>query len=200
MNSARKFAVIMLLCTVAGCKHKPPPAPPQTAQAPILPPGDMVQGQPPPTMPPPEAPKVNPPGSDEAKQPPPKPKPKRRKPKPADTTPATGTKDAPATTPGPSVASAAPAESSEVSPIGQLSTAGDNSTLPTRHTILDKITATENGLNGIKRSLTAEEQVTATQIRTFLTKARKALDQDDLDGALTLVTKAEVLLTELTKT
>ncbi len=92
-----------------------------------------------------------------------------------------------------------PAEGSDVSPIGQLSTAGDNSTLPTRHTILDKITATENGLNGIKRPLTAEEQVTATQIRTFLTKARKALDQDDLDGALTLVTKAEVLLTELTK-
>jgi len=40
--------------------------------------------------------------------------------------------------------------------------------------------------------------VTATQIRTFLSKAKQALDQDDLDGANTLVTKAKVLLAELT--
>jgi hypothetical protein len=32
-----------------------------------------------------------------------------------------------------------------------------------------------------------------------LTKAKKALDQDDLDGANTLATKAKVLLEELLK-
>jgi ribosomal protein S20 len=37
------------------------------------------------------------------------------------------------------------------------------------------------------------------EIRTFLTKAKQALSQDDLDGAQTLATKAKVLLDELTK-
>jgi hypothetical protein len=87
-----------------------------------------------------------------------------------------------------------------MSPIGQLSSTGGGGSLPSRHDIQDQITATENGLNGIKRTLTADEQVTATQIRTFLTKSRQALEQDDLDGANTLVTKAKVLLGELTKT
>ena len=68
-----------------------------------------------------------------------------------------------------------------------------------RHEIQDLITATENGLNGIKRTLSSDEQLTATQIRTFLTKAKQALDQDDLDGANTLANKAKVLLGELTK-
>ena len=90
-------------------------------------------------------------------------------------------------------------EAPAASPIGQLSTPSDSGNTLTRRTVDEDITATENGLNGIKRQLSAEEQVTAMQIRTFLTKAKQARDQDDLDGANTLVTKARVLLTELTK-
>jgi len=55
-------------------------------------------------------------------------------------------------------------------------------------------------VNSIKRTLNAQEQETATQIRTFLRNAKQALSNDDLDGAHTLATKAKVLLDELNKT
>jgi outer membrane biosynthesis protein TonB len=199
MNSARTIAVLIALCMVAGCKHKTQTAPPPQAQAPILPPGNISQGMPPPEMPPPEAPKVNPPETDQAQQPPPKPhRTTRRKPKPADSTPAEG--QTPAQTQATKETQQASAgEAPAASPIGQLSTPSDSGNTLTRRTVDEDITATENGLNGIKRQLSAEEQVTAMQIRTFLTKAKQARDQDDLDGANTLVTKARVLLTELTK-
>jgi ribosomal protein S20 len=86
-----------------------------------------------------------------------------------------------------------------MSPIGQLSTTGDNTGTPARNEILKQIDDTEKGLSAIKRTLKPEEQTTATEIRTFLTKAKQALSQDDLAGANTLVTKAKVLLDELTK-
>jgi ribosomal protein S20 len=54
-------------------------------------------------------------------------------------------------------------------------------------------------LNGIKRPLSTDEQVTAAQIRTFLKEAQQALDAGDTDGAHTLATKAKLLLDELTK-
>jgi len=87
-----------------------------------------------------------------------------------------------------------------MSPIGQLSSAGEHTGVPSRNVIQDLIKATDSGLKGIERSLSSDEQkLTATQIRTFLTKAQQALDQGDLDGANTLATKAKVLLGELTK-
>lgn len=196
MNSAGKIAVLTLLCMIAGCRHKTPPPPPAAAQAPVLtPPSTITQGAPPPQLPPAETPKVGPPGSDVAEQsPPPQPHhPQRHKPKPADQAQASTTPAPPATT-----QQASAGQPPEMSPIGQLSSAGGGTSLPSRHDLLEQITGTENGLNGIKRTLSADEQVTATQIRTFLTKAKQALDQDDLDGANTLVTKAKVLLAELT--
>ena len=60
----------------------------------------------------------------------------------------------------------------EMSPIGQLSTANDNSNTADRRTISDLIDSTENGLNAIKRPLNADEQKTATLIRTYITRAR----------------------------
>ncbi len=198
MNSASKIAVVALLCLIAGCKHKTQAAPPPAAQAPILPPSTLTKDTPPPQLPPAEPRKVGPPGSDVAQQPPP-PKPRqkttRHKPKPADQTTAQAAKDTPAATSQQASAGQPP----EMSPIGQLSSSGGASSLPSRHTILEQINSTENGLNGIKRDLTGDEKVTVTQIHTFLTKAKQALDQDDLDGANTLVTKAKVLLAELTK-
>jgi hypothetical protein len=101
----------------------------------------------------------------------------------------------PPTTP-PEVATAQP---SEMSPIGQLSTANDNTNTADRRAILDLVDSTENGLNAIKHPLSSEEQKTATQIRTFLIRARDALKADDLDGARTLSTKAHLLLQELIK-
>jgi hypothetical protein len=86
-------------------------------------------------------------------------------------------------------------ESPGVSAIGQLSS-GD---LPDewRQTV-DSITATENGLNNIHRTLSTQERKTAAQIRQFLKQAKQALASGDVDGAQTLVAKAKVLLKELT--
>jgi len=196
MNSASKIAVVVLLCLIAGCKHKTQAAPPPAAQAPILPPSTLTKDTPPPQLPPPETHKV---GLPEVAEQPPPPKPRQKtthhKPKPADQTTTQAAKDTPPAT----TQQASAGQPPEMSPIGQLSSSGGASSLPSRHEILDQITSTENGVNGIKRTLTSEEQVTAAQIHTFLTKAKQALEQDDLDGANTLVTKAKVLLAELTK-
>jgi ribosomal protein S20 len=204
MTSARKMAVFMLFAMiVTGCQHKTQAAPPVAAQAPPLPPKPIAQVASLPPVPAPETPKVGAPGSDQPPPPPPTP-PKRttrHKPKPAtpaeeppkeekkENTSAAGTTQ-----------QAAAGATPETSPIGQLSTTGESSGTQSKRDILEKITKTEKGLSDIKRSLSPEEQETVTQIRTFLTKARQALNQDDLDGAQTLVTKATVLLDELTKT
>ncbi|MFZ0661480.1 MAG: hypothetical protein WAM66_02210 [Acidobacteriaceae bacterium] len=87
----------------------------------------------------------------------------------------------------------------DTSPIGQLSAAGESTNLARRREIVDEINSTEKGLNEIKHPLSKQEQTTATQIRTFIEKAKQALTQADLDGAHTLVTKARVLLNEIVK-
>jgi len=83
---------------------------------------------------------------------------------------------------------------SEVSAIGQLSTADP----PNMRQQTDaSIESTEKGLNGINRSLSDQEQKTAAQIREFIKEARSALSSGDVDGAHTLAVKAKVLLDEL---
>ncbi len=87
----------------------------------------------------------------------------------------------------------------DMSPIGQLSTANDNANAGDRHDIVNQINSTENDLNAIKRPLSSEEQKTAALIRTYIQHARDALKADDLDGARTLASKAQQLLQELQK-
>ncbi len=199
MNSAGKVAVLLLLAGIAGCKHKvqsaaPPPAPSQ-----VYFPSDVAKDQSLPQPPPPKPVEVKPPGSDVAQQPPPsKPKPKHHKAKPADSSTAQAGKEGTPAAAAPAQVAAA-GQPADGSPIGQLSPSVDSGSALTRQQIQTQIANTENGLNGLKRPLTSDEKQTETEIRTFLAKAKKALDQDDLDGANTLVTKAKVLLDELTK-
>jgi hypothetical protein len=89
---------------------------------------------------------------------------------------------------------APPPEPPAVSAIGQLST-GEPADL--RHAVEDSISSTERGLSNIGRSLNDQEQKTASQIREFLKQAKEALNNNDIDGAKTLVSKAKVLLSEL---
>ncbi|MFZ0630783.1 MAG: hypothetical protein WA399_00370 [Acidobacteriaceae bacterium] len=103
-----------------------------------------------------------------------------------------------ATTPAQSAAVAA-AQPSEDSPIGQLSTPNDTSNTGDRHAISEQIDATENGVNGIKRALSSDEQKIVAQIRIYVSKARDALKADDLDAARTLSNKAHQLLDQLNK-
>lgn len=210
MRSGVRFAaLVLLLAWAAGCNKQPRDAPPPVAQAPSLPPAEMASLEPPmpPGIPADQRPvKLDTTVPPEVKTAPvaaqPK-KPVRHRTKPAsdtaqqDSTKASGgTQTAGQENPSEN-AQIASAQPSEMSPIGQLSTANPDANTADRHTIIDQIDATENGLNGIKRSLSRDEQKTATQIRTFITRARDALKHDDLDGARTLSTKAHLLLQEL---
>ncbi len=82
----------------------------------------------------------------------------------------------------------------EVSAIGVLSS-GDPANL--RRQTEDSIASIERGLSGMNRPLTEPEQATADHIREFVKQAKAALGSGDVDGAHTLVAKAQVLLTEL---
>ena len=230
MNSAGKHAVIALLAiSIAGCaEKKAKTAPPAQAQAPSLEAGKAGALYPPPlTQPsaqpakptPPPAPTVA--KAEPAPPPPPPPanagkatskhksKPSAAKSASSPSSSTAGSTDTAAaaqlgtTTSGQADAAtdvATAGEPAAASPIGQLTTGDTAGHTHPRKDTSDLITNTENGLNSIKRTLTPQEQETATQIRTFLTKAKQALGNEDLDGAFTLATKAKVLLDELNKT
>jgi hypothetical protein len=203
MNAASKIAVLALLSGIVGCEHKTQANPPAAAQAPIYPPSAVANDAPGPQIPPPKPPDVKEDSPTVVQQQPPqKPRKKgghrQKQTEPAESQVAKDTAPQASGTTA-TTEQAAAAEPPAMSPIGQLSTTGDHSGVPTHQAIQDQITTTERGLNNIKRTLNADEQATATQIRTFITKAQQALDQDDLDGANTLVTKAKVLLEELLK-
>jgi len=80
--------------------------------------------------------------------------------------------------------------------IGQLSS-GDPSN--SRYQTQESIAAIEHGLNSINRNLSDSDQKTADHIREFIKQAKAALASGDVDGAQTLVSKAKVLLDELTR-
>ncbi len=208
---------LALLATLTAC-HNPKSSTPQQAQAPPLQTGKGTLSPPKTTQPqeksetPLASPLPTPSAQSVPLPPPPPPKKVRHKvkppaTKPADTaqtaaTPATGGA-APATagTGSPTTAQATPPQqpAAAASPIGQLTTGDSAIGEKTKHQTADLIGETQQGLNGIKRPLSDEEKVTATQIRTFLKQAQQALDNGDTDGALTLATKAKLLLDELTK-
>jgi hypothetical protein len=214
-NLSSSLALLAVLCI--GCHHNI--APPVQAQAPPLQTGKGTLSKPQTTQ---QAEKTDKPLASPLPQPsaqsvplPPPPPPKKVrhkvKPppaKPADSaqTPATttngGTPVQPAaTTPAQSVPAQqqAAAPGAAVSPIGQL-TIGDSALgEKTKKETADLINGTEQGLNGIKRSLSTDEKSTAAQIHNYLKQAQQALDNGDTDGAHNLATRAKLLLDELTK-
>jgi hypothetical protein len=229
MISASKYAVFLLLVlSVTGCvfKKREKPAPAQ-AQAPAITTGQT--GTPLPTLEPETPPPTPLPSTtNEQPVTPPQTARKKHvsthKPKPP--APAAGAATSsvaaasPSTTPA-APAAAPPADTKAANPpaavppanqtasndsqarssiIGELSPGGDGSTgSETRRKTTELITNTENGLNAIKRPFSTQEAETVSQIKSFLSKAKSALNNDDLDGAQTLATKAKVLLEELTK-
>jgi hypothetical protein len=204
-------SLTLLLCFCTGCslhKSSPPPqaqAPPlQTGKGTLNPPTTAQQQEKTDT---PLASPLPPPSAQNVPLPPPAPKKVRHKPKmpaakPQDTaqTPAAGSQS---TSGAQASAQATPPETPGTvgtpSPIGQLTTGDSAMGEKAKRETTDLIGGTEQGLNGIKRSLSTEEKVTAAQIRTFLKQAQQALANGDTDGAHTLATKAKLLLDELTK-
>jgi outer membrane biosynthesis protein TonB len=209
MKVANLCASLLLLALgTTGCSHKAA-SPPQQAQAPplqtgkgTLPPPDTTQQQEKSETP--LASPLPPPSAQSVPLPPPTPKKVRnKKPKPAPSKSTDTTQTAGATPANGATAQVSPqtvsASGASGSPIGQLTTGDSALGERTKHETADLIGGTQQGLNGIKRSLTTDEQVTASQIRTFLKQAQQELDTGDTDGAHTLATKAKLLLDELTK-
>lgn len=207
MKTASSIAVtIVCLGAIAGCAaHKTNPTPPPQAQAPVGPMSNMahIPAMPPLPPPTPRAVILDTGKETAATTPPPHPhRTTRRKPSPAAApssstiAAATQSADKPAQGLQTQAANNTP---SDTSPIGELSSGGESSGAQGRHDTEQLISSTETGLNNIKRSLSTDEQLTATQIKNFLTKAKQSLTDNDLAAAQTLATKAKVLLDELTK-
>jgi hypothetical protein len=200
-------ASILLLACLSGCRHKPLPPPPPAASAPPVTSSTVTVITPLPSLPLGKAPDVKP-----APAPTPAPPPvqepvhrfkrKSRKattvkpetqmaesqtaqaPAPAPAPGATGTPEQPAMAPGVSQS------------IGQLS-AGTAISSRDRARMLAEIGAQEARLSKLRAAANADLAATQQSIKTFLSKARQAVAQNDLDGAETLNTKARVLLNEL---
>lgn len=194
MKTASRIAVLALLAvSLPGCEKKARTTAQPEAQAPVLPPSKMVYIPNLPALPPPSLPDVaiatTPPETTEPAHPH-RVSRHRTSAIKADT-PSTEKPEQPSAT-------QAGNNAATVSPIGQLSSTEEAVSSQGRQNIEHQITDTENGLNGIKRPLSNDEQLTSTQIRTFLAKAKQALADNDLDGAQTLADKAKVLLQELT--
>lgn len=211
MSSGGKIAALVLLpALLTGCATRHPriSAPP-VAQIPSLPPVRMAADVSPlpPVFPPVKERSVKldttapPETKQEAEVAEPR-HPAHRRTKPAGTDTAQeapkATAPAPPQTPAETAAVAA-TQPSEDSPIGQLSTSNDTSNTGDRHLINEQIDATENGVNGIKRALSSDEQKTVAQIRIYISKARDALKADDLVAARTLSDKARQLLEQVNK-
>jgi outer membrane biosynthesis protein TonB len=209
----RSLCVLLpILC--AGCSHKTPVTP-QQAQAPPLKTGRGTLEQPKTTQ---QAEKTDtplasplpPPSAQSVPLPPPTPKKVRKpkKPKPADSPPATAGAPAASSNNQAGASSAAaqvtppaqlqPATTSNAA-IGGLTTGDSASGERTKHETSDLIGATQQGLSAIiiKRALTNDEKATAGQIHNYLKQAQQALENGDADGAHLLATKAKVLLDEL---
>lgn len=229
MNSASKHAVTALLVLFAtGCAPKnAKTAPPPQAQAPAIPAAGKAGAMYPPpltesqteTQPATPAPAPMVAKTEPAPAPPPSPPPSAKKttshrPKPSaakpagtdsGSTPAASSEAPPSSTAtgtatGETTDVAAKAEPTAASPIGELTPGDTPEQAQKGKDTGDLINKTEDGLNSIKRKLSAQEQETVSQIKAFLTKAKTALTNQDFDGAYVLATKAKVLLDELNKT
>jgi hypothetical protein len=221
MRAANLCSLVALLAIFStGCSHKAS-SPPQLAQAPPLQTGKGTLSPPATTQPQektdtPLASPLPPPSAQSVPLPPPPPpkkirhnKAKTPPAKPADTAQTNGGASG-----GASPQAAASGTQSSVqapgtqqaaagvgtgSPIGQLTTGDSASGEKSKHETADLISETQQGLNGIKRSLSTEEKATVAQIRNYLKQAQQALDTGDTFGANLLATKAKTLLDELTK-
>jgi hypothetical protein len=88
-------------------------------------------------------------------------------------------------------------DTSQPTPIGQLTAGPTQDTAGSRQQAAELIDSTQRGVNTL-RNLNGDQNKTVAQIRSFLDQAQRALHNGDVDGAHTLATKARTLLDELT--
>ena len=172
-----KPALAIVLCAGAsGCHHQVKPAP-------VIPPPTPIQVA---STPVPATPPQLP--TESAGQPPlaaapavpaaPAPK-KKKKPAPVE------------------VAAATPPPAPPV-PVGSLTAEGDESK-QNRQKAADLIAANDKRLAGLSADLKKQQKDQIMRVASFQVDARKALQGGDINAAMTLATKAKVLLDELTQ-
>jgi hypothetical protein len=195
-------ALVLGTAGLNGCRHKVQTLPVLQQQAPPLNPSSITVITPLPSVPPGAKPTVEPAS---APKPAPeqapvvkKPRHHRRHAENKDKHPlneiATATKPEIATPPAASPTPASTAASAVSATQWSTGTALDSKQ---RSQMMTTIQAQEHRAGEVKPSSSADQQATVVQIKLFLEKARDAVANNDLDGAMTLTTKARVLLDEL---
>ena len=101
----------------------------------------------------------------------------------------------PAAQPPVQVASAAEPESLA---IGSLSTGGD-STPQTQQQARDLIASIQKRIAALPRSTVNQQKSQLKQVNGFLKRSEQALDSGDPDGAMTLATKARLIMDDIEK-
>jgi hypothetical protein len=174
-----------LMFGLSGCRHRPQIAPLPPIQEPV----DLVE-IPPPANPPmleiaPENSLPTPIAAAAARQ-------RRERKKVA-------AKAAPAPTPPPTQAVVAdPGPGSETAAIGAL-TAGEEANPQTKQDAAELIASIEKRLNSLPAQTTDEQKAHISKVRNFWREAQAALRSGDAEGAMTLATKAKLLLDDLEK-
>jgi hypothetical protein len=175
--------IFVLVFGLSGCRHKMKIAPLPAIQTPM-----ELEEIPPPANPPmleipPEKPLPTPIAAAAAK-----PRRERRK---------VAAKVAPAPTPAPAqtVSSEPPPEASA---IGAL-TAGGEANRQTKQEAAELIASIERRLNALPAQSSEEEKAQISTVRNFWRDAQEALKSGDAEGAMTLATKAKLLLDDLEK-
>jgi hypothetical protein len=173
------------LAALTGCHHRTQvaavtlPAPPPAGSVPLLP---APQAENPPqlkTVPVPPVPLPSQPVQ-------PKPRKPKRKVEPPPAQPAAPVQ----------VAVNEPPPAAAV--IGSLTEGGEEAPQE-QHKAEDAIVEVEKRLAGVSAGTLESQKGGVTRVRSFLRQAREALKTGDADGALTLATKAKVLLDDLLK-
>jgi ribosomal protein S20 len=102
--------------------------------------------------------------------------------------------------PPPAIAPTAPANPppAEESAIGAL-TAGGEADPQAKQTAADLIASIEKRLNALSPQATEEQKAQISKVRNFWRDAQEALKSGDAEGAMTLATKAKLLLDDLEK-
>jgi ribosomal protein S20 len=106
-------------------------------------------------------------------------------------------KAAPAPQPAPTQAVVAE-PGSQAAAIGAL-TAGEEANPQTKQDAADLIVSIEKRLNSLPAQTTDEQKAQISKVRNFWRDAQAALKSGDAEGAMTLATKAKLLLDDLEK-
>ena len=119
-------------------------------------------------------------------------RPARRRPTPASTP-----KDNPGGQPQPPVQVASAAEPAELA-IGSLSTGGDAAP-QVQQQARDQIASIQKRIAALPHSVANQQKSQLKQVNNFLKQAQQALNSGDAEGALTLGTKARVIMDDIEK-